>query len=66
MMGPDDGPKVRDLGLVCLNFRLAATLLAPQSRWESIKVVDSKSVAQKHPAESNGTPAMDLEHKNAI
>ena len=42
--------------LVCY----AATQLATQLPKERIQVVRSNRVARKRPAESNGTPAMDL------
>ena len=44
----------------------AATQLALQLHQDHIQVVRSNRVARKHPAESNGTPAMDLGHMNVV
>jgi len=53
----------RDL-FVCFFVRetelFSATQLAMKLRQERIQVVRSNKVARKLPAESNGTPAMDL------
>ena len=42
----------------------AATQLATQLHQTRIQVVRSNRVAQKRPAESNGTPSMDPRHMN--